>query len=590
MTVALVECVTAWRRTRHPRWAQLAEWASGEARPVVGAGKKKADLEAWTALERKFDPGDLPRLVEALKKMPSTRVGELVPRLELRDDPRLVPLLLAMLEAPPWRASSSIPGFRAIAKALGGSRDVRARDGMAELAGRYKSIIESAMGTDVSSLLRRTAAEMEVVEAELNASDAARCAELEAKFPEQLAAATHHARAKKVGAQSEQALLEAVWAAPDDDAPRAVYADALMQSGDARGELITLQLLRAKGQATPQTRAREYELLVDAKRFAAWTAPLSQGGECLIERGFPFVVKLNARGLSPIVSHPAWSTVKRVTMLQAVAQKTLGPLFDASPSLVDAGILTEKITGLVPLERLTAASLDHLPDRATLARFTRLESLTLEMYHPRDVIVPDEDALPATLTQLTLPYRITLARPHFDRLSKLKSLAVKDKVPDDALKGCAALERLDTLGATPPALIEGLPSLRELRVGVCDVPMMGALLKAAPGIKRLELYPSFAPAHLASMLAAFFSSPLDSMGCGDLTCTKDGTLETRYFGNPRVPQILPLLPKGAVKRVRYRPYYAEPSQSGGRAPDAARIDEVRATLAPFGVEFEVAWY
>jgi hypothetical protein len=301
-------------------------------------------------------------------------------------------------------------------------------------------------------------------------------------------------------------------------------------------------------------------------------------------------VKLNTRGLSAIVPHPAWATVKRVTMLQAVAQKTLVPLFDASPSLVDAGILTEKITRLVALERLTGASLDHLPDRATLARFTKLESMTLEMFHPRDAIHPDEDALPATLTQLTLPYRITLGRGHFERLSRLKSLALKDKVPDDALNGCAALERLDTLYATPPALIEGLPGLRELRVGVCDVPMMAALLQAAPGLKRLEVYPSFAPAHLASMIAAFFSSPLESMGCGDITCTKDGLLETRYFGNPRVPQVLALLPKGAVKRVRYRPYYAEPDRAGGRAPDAARVDEVRATLAPFGVELEVAWH
>lgn len=36
-------------------------------------------------------------------------------------------------------------------------------------------------------------------------------------------------------------LLEAVHAAPDDDAPRLVYADHLMERGDPRGELIQLQ-------------------------------------------------------------------------------------------------------------------------------------------------------------------------------------------------------------------------------------------------------------------------------------------------------------------------------------------------------------
>jgi uncharacterized protein (TIGR02996 family) len=587
----LVESVTAWRRTRHPRWAQLAEWASGESRPVVGAGKKKADLEAWSALETKADPGDLHRLVEALKKMPSTRVADLVPRLALRDDPRLVALLLAMLEAPPWRASSSIGGFRAIVAALARSRDVRARDGMAELARRYKTIIESAMGDDVGGLLRRTAAAMEVVEAALGEEDAARCAELEKKFPEQLTAATHHARSKKAGAQNEQALLEAVWAAPSDDTPRAVYADALMQRGDPRGELITLQLLRGKGQSTAQTRAREYELLVDAKRFAAWTAPLSQGGDCTLERGFPVSVKLNARALKSVVPHAAWATVKRVTMLQNVALKTLAPLFDTSPSLVEAGHITAKIIGLVPAERLTGATFDYVPDRAALARFTKLESIAVDGWRiPAEQPPLEVEALPATLMTFSQPYRVALSRQHFERLPKLSSLFLREKVPDDALKPCAALERLDTLFTPTPALVEGLPSLRELRVGRCDEPLLAAFLRAVPGLKRLETYPSQIPPDLAPLVAPFLSSPLESFGNGDVTLFKDGTLETRYFGNPRVPQLLGLLPKGTVRRVRYRPYYPEPSQSGGRAPDAARVDELRATLAPFDVELEVAWH
>jgi uncharacterized protein (TIGR02996 family) len=586
----LVESVTAWRRTRHPRWALLAEWASGEPRPVVGAGKKKADLEAWTALEAKADPGDVPRLVEALKKMPSTRVAELVPRLALRDDPRLVTLLLAMLEAPPWRASSSVGGFRAIAAALGASRDVRARDGMADLARRYKTIIESAMGDDVGSLLRRTAADMEVVDAGLDANDAARCAELEAQFPEQRAAAAHGAKAKRTGARNEQTMLEAVWAAPDDDAPRAVYADALLQGGDARGELITLQLLRAKGQSTAQTRAREYELLVDAKRFAAWTAPLSQGGDCSLERGFPVAVKLNARSLKSVVPHAAWATVKRVSMLQSVALKTLAPLFESSPALVEAGHITAKIIDLVPAERLEAATFDHVPDRAALARFTKLEAMSVEAWHPPQTLQLDEQALPATLKTLNLPYRIELTRRHFERLPKLASLSLREKVPDDALQACAALERLDTLFTPAPALVEGLPSLRELRVGRCDEPLMAAFLRAVPGLKRLEAYPSQIPPSLAPLVAPFLASPLESFGNGDVTLFKDGTLETRYFANPRVPQLLGLLPKGTVRRVRYKPYYPEPNQSGSRAPDAARVDEVRAALAPFDVELEVAWH
>jgi uncharacterized protein (TIGR02996 family) len=39
----------------------------------------------------------------------------------------------------------------------------------------------------------------------------------------------------------EAALIAAIRAAPDDDAPRLVYADWLTERGDPRGELITLQ-------------------------------------------------------------------------------------------------------------------------------------------------------------------------------------------------------------------------------------------------------------------------------------------------------------------------------------------------------------
>jgi uncharacterized protein (TIGR02996 family) len=49
-------------------------------------------------------------------------------------------------------------------------------------------------------------------------------------------------------------LREEIFAWPDDDAPRSVYADWLMKRGDARGELIALQLERS-------TDARVGELL-----------------------------------------------------------------------------------------------------------------------------------------------------------------------------------------------------------------------------------------------------------------------------------------------------------------------------------------
>ena len=43
---------------------------------------------------------------------------------------------------------------------------------------------------------------------------------------------------------TEEELLAAVFAAPDDDAPRRVYADWLLERGDPRGEFIQLQCAR----------------------------------------------------------------------------------------------------------------------------------------------------------------------------------------------------------------------------------------------------------------------------------------------------------------------------------------------------------
>ncbi len=68
-----------------------------------------------------------------------------------------------------------------------------------------------------------------------------------------------------------KALLAAVLAAPDDDAPRLVYADWLMEQGDPRGEFIAVQcelasLGEAEAARATELRAREAELLARHKK------------------------------------------------------------------------------------------------------------------------------------------------------------------------------------------------------------------------------------------------------------------------------------------------------------------------------------
>lgn len=74
------------------------------------------------------------------------------------------------------------------------------------------------------------------------------------------------------------ALVAAVLAAPDEDAPRRVLGDALLETGDPRGELIAVQLA---GDA-PQ---RESQLLMD--HASRWRAELGlEGCACEFRRGF----------------------------------------------------------------------------------------------------------------------------------------------------------------------------------------------------------------------------------------------------------------------------------------------------------------
>ncbi|HEU0036014.1 MAG TPA: TIGR02996 domain-containing protein [Kofleriaceae bacterium] len=66
-------------------------------------------------------------------------------------------------------------------------------------------------------------------------------------------------------------LLAAIHAAPDDDGPRSVLADHLLQRGDERGELIALQLARPRD-GEPIERERE----LVARHAVQWCGPLDR--------------------------------------------------------------------------------------------------------------------------------------------------------------------------------------------------------------------------------------------------------------------------------------------------------------------------
>lgn len=113
---------------------------------------------------------------------------------------------------------------------------------------------------------------------------------------------------------TRESLFANVWASPNEDAPREVLADWLIEHGDPRGEYIGLQLARARGSATPETRRRERALLKQHQReWLGPIAPFVRPTSVTFERGF--VVGCTLRFVKEAddsaTFHPAWSTVKR---------------------------------------------------------------------------------------------------------------------------------------------------------------------------------------------------------------------------------------------------------------------------------------
>jgi uncharacterized protein (TIGR02996 family) len=73
-------------------------------------------------------------------------------------------------------------------------------------------------------------------------------------------------------AAEEAALLAAIYAAPDADEPRMIYADWIEQRGSPRGEFIALQLAKTRITPTPAQAGRERALV---HTFGVeWKAPL----------------------------------------------------------------------------------------------------------------------------------------------------------------------------------------------------------------------------------------------------------------------------------------------------------------------------
>ena len=192
---------------------------------------------------------------------------------------------------------------------------------------------------------------------------------------------------------TDAAILDAILAAPDDDRPRLVYADRLIERGDVRGELIHLQCAARKDAAMI---ARESELL--RLHRESWERPLRSGRVSFHwSRGFPEALIGDGGGvLDSLAQASRLAPIKRLTLtsggayvrqlarrpeLQRIAHLEVSssdalpdqPMDDADAHALADSAQLGGLTGLtLGATALTHAGIRALAGAPWLARLTRL--------------------------------------------------------------------------------------------------------------------------------------------------------------------------------------------------------------------------
>ncbi|MBX3226459.1 MAG: TIGR02996 domain-containing protein [Labilithrix sp.] len=555
------DALARWRATRHPRFAAivLAIAAREPARagePPLGASGKAVDVAKWNAVEEARDWRDLPRLLALVAAGRSALALERVERLATWDDPRVVTALLELLEDPPFTAGSTRKLWQAVVAALEGSGDVRARDGMASLSLRYKTINDTDLGAWLAGAMSRAAAKMNEPPP-LTAADEAQLAEHErALFGE--------VRAEPAPAPpARDDLFREIVESPDDDAARLVYADAASERGDPRGEFIVLQVERAAGRGTPERADLERRTFGRAE-LAAWSAPLGVAANTVtFERGFPAAVQLANTGLAQVATAREWGTVRRLTRMEHAPVKALLELLDGEHgrNLRDVGVVKPSLLAKLRTRELPWT---HVTTRG-------------------DKLAPEHlERLPG-LVHLAIDGPGAFTRALFAAAPRLESVCLTAPFEGDGRSVFGAIPTLRRIELRTPGMTRSEPrylagvSVRELFVDA-SLRDAAAWLDAVPTVTALDL--DLDDTHWDLLRPLFDARPeLATITLarrrGDLVLSRDGTI-TALLG-PRWPRFYDELAAAApvLASAGFARLVVEPE-----APRHQKEGIPEATLAP----------
>jgi uncharacterized protein (TIGR02996 family) len=302
-------------------------------------------------------------------------------------------------------------------------------------------------------------------------------------------------------------LLEAVVAARDDDAPRRVYADALLEAGEPLGEFIHVQCDLAAGglsrEEAIKRRRRERELL--SANQEKWTAGLPEplGGFRFV-RGFLEELEISAERW-PTRGHELF---ERAPALRSVILSDVHlRAYDHGGDEAAAKLVLTRIESAIasPLFRRLEGFGHHAPGYVVSDPIWELSESVSENRDERKVYLGTEAQrlLIAADTSHLRSLSVSLASEHADplagaplvkQLERLELIAVKD--PSSVL---AALDPVRLRGLALSEWHEGVTrflDLRDLRITWGHGPL-GAL---PSGLRRLSIAaPTLTAEHFAAI-------------------------------------------------------------------------------------------
>ncbi|MFO0554165.1 MAG: TIGR02996 domain-containing protein [Polyangiaceae bacterium] len=336
---AITALVSAWRAAHAGEIARVLELVSNEAaRGVPALARQKtasATHDAWMASCERALPEALPALLEALPGADSPFVRVRFERLisTYGPDPRVS---ARTLQAARFGLGAHSPHFSPVRnlalKSLADSLDPRHREEL--LALRKEVRLTPQQDKAIVALSSATEPELDAEAGQLLDEISAHATRL-ASGPAPTFDALED-EPSRPSTEDEATLLEAIYSAPDDDAPRLVYGDWCAQRGSARGEFIALQL-----KASPKpTEERRVRALLKAHQ-AEWLGPLDRvlvPKSVRFERGFLARCATRYRNRDQreeVGAHPSWATVVELTTdepVTVVAARALRSLVELSPN------------------------------------------------------------------------------------------------------------------------------------------------------------------------------------------------------------------------------------------------------------------